>query len=84
MHIEVDLSAVPPVVVMRDADDFRSFKVVVLQADHTRVPPGVIEQLAGERAASADWQEGFKSMLQYADQHGWVDDSGVRAHTELR
>jgi len=83
MYIEIDLSAVPPVSVLHDPDDFTSFKVVVRQVEHTRVPAEVLHVLAGDRAGDPDWQRGLGKMLEYARQHGWLDDSGVRAHVEV-
>lgn len=82
MYIEIDLGAVPPVSVLHDPDDFTSFKVVVRQPEHTRVPAEVIQALAGDRAGDPDWQRGLEKMLEYARAHDWLDDSGVRAHIE--
>ena len=84
MYIEVDLSAIPPVSVLHNPDDFTSFKVVVRQVEHARVPTEVLEALAGDRAGDPDWQRGLEKMLEYARQHGWVDDSGVSAHIEVQ
>jgi len=84
MYIEIDLSAVPPVSVLHEPDDFTSFKVIVRALEHARVPAEVIQALAGDRARDPDWQRGLEKMLEYARQHGWVDDSGVRAHIELQ
>jgi hypothetical protein len=84
VYLEIDLSVVPPATVLRDPDDFGSFKVVVLQAEHARVPVESLERLAGERAGDPEWRRGLERMLDYAGQHGWLDDSGVRAHIELR
>ena len=44
MYIEIDLSAVPPVSVLHNPDDFTSFKVVVRQVEHARVPAEVIQE----------------------------------------
>ena len=82
MHIEIDLSVVPPSVVLHEPDDFTSFKVVVREADHARIPVASLEQLAGDRAGDPEWRRGLEKMLDYAQQRGWVDDSGVRAHVE--
>ena len=82
MDIEIDLSAIPPVVTLNEPDDFTSFKVVVREAEHARVPVDVLEDLAGERAADPEWRRGLEKMLDYARQHGWIDERGVRAHIE--
>jgi hypothetical protein len=84
MYLEIDLSVVPPATVLREPDDFTSFKVVVKEAEHARVPVESLERLAGERAGDPEWRRGLGKMLEYAEQHGWVDDGGVRAHIELR
>ena len=84
MYIEIDLSAVPSVSVLHDPDDFTSFKVVVRALEHARVPAEVIRALAGDRAGDPDWQRSLEKMLEYARQHGWLDESGVRAHIELQ
>jgi hypothetical protein len=82
MYIEIDLSAIPPVMALGEPDDFTSFKIVVREVEHARVPVDVLEDLAGERAADPAWRQGLKKMLDYAQQHGWVDERGVRAHIE--
>jgi hypothetical protein len=82
MYIEIDLAVVPPTAVLRDPDDFKSFKVVVRPAEHSRVSVESLEQLAGDRAGDAEWRRGLEQMVQYAEQHGWVDERGVRAHIE--
>ena len=82
MYIEIDLSVVPPTSVLREPDDFTSFKVVVRKAEHARVPVESLERLAGERAEDPEWRNGLGKMLEYAEQHGWLDSSGVRAHIE--
>ena len=84
MYIEIDLSAVPPVSVLHNPDDFTSFKIVVRQVEHARVPAEVLQALAGDRAGDPEWQSGLEKMLEYAREHGWLDDSGVRAHVELQ
>lgn len=82
MYIEIDLSVVPPTTVLQEPDDFTSFKIVVRQAEHARVPVESLEQLAGERAGDPDWRRGLGKMLEYAEQRGWLDESGVRAHVQ--
>lgn len=82
MYISIDLNIIPPATVLHDPEDFTSFKVVVQEAEHARVPVESIEQLAGDRASDPEWRKGLEKMLDYAQQHGWIDDSGVRAHIE--
>lgn len=82
MEIHIDLEVIPPAVVLHGAEDFRSFKVVVRPMPHTRVPVAVLEQLAGSRADDPEWQNGLAKMLDYARQHGFLDDRGIRAHVE--
>jgi len=84
VYVEIDLSVVVPATVLREPDDVTSFKVVVREAEHARVPVESLERLAGERAGDPEWRRGLGKMLEYAEQHGWVDDGGVRAHIELR
>lgn len=84
MVIDVDLSALPPVVTLLEPDDFRGFKVVVRAAEHAAVPVAVLEDLAGpDRAADPAWRAGLEAMLAYAAEHGWVlADGAIRAHVE--
>jgi len=82
MYIEIDLSAIPPVMALSDPDDFTSFKIVLREVEHARVPVDVLEDLAGDRATEPEWRRGLEKMLDYARQHGWVDERGVRAHIE--
>ena len=82
MQIVIDLSVVPPATVLEDADDFTSFKIVVREAEDARVPVESLERLAGDRAGDPEWRRGLGRMLAYAVQHGWLDDTGVRAHVE--
>ena len=82
MYIEIDLGVVPPATALLEPDDFTSFKIVVREAEHARVPVECLEQLAGERAGDPEWRRGLEKMLEYARQHGWLDEDGVRAHIE--
>jgi len=84
VYLEIDLRSVPPATALRDPDDFASFKVVVREAEHARVPVEALERLAGDRAEDPEWRRGLEKMLEYAEQHGWVDGDGVRAHIERR
>ena len=82
MYIEIDPSVIPATTLLREAEDFTSFKVVVRTAEHAWVPVQGLEQLAGERLTDPEWRQGFQTMLDYARQHGWVKDGAVRAHIE--
>ncbi len=82
MYIEIDMSVAPPTTSLREPDDFTSFKIVVREAEHARVPVEQLERLAGDRAGDPEWRRGLEKMLEYAEQHGWLDDDGVRAHIE--
>ncbi len=82
MYIQIDPTQIPPAVELHEPDDFTSFKVTFRQAEHARVPVESLEQLAGDRARDPDWRNGFEKMLEYARQHGWLDDGAVRAHIE--
>jgi hypothetical protein len=51
--------------------------------EHLFIARGALRSLAGERAVSAVWMEGFDAMIGYAESKGWVDAEGrVRAHVE--
>lgn len=82
MYIEIDPSVVPATTTLHEADDFASFKIVVRDAEHAWVPVESLEQLAAGRAADPAWRQGFAEMVEYARQHGWVDDGAVRAHID--
>ena len=53
--------------------------------DHAWVRTDALRRLAGP-AATAEWEEGFAAMLDYARTRGWVDDEqgAVRGHVERR
>lgn len=83
MWIEVDLSSVPPGVTLHDAEDLRSFKVVVRGAEHAHVAPDTVRALAGAHGEDPGWCEQFEGMLAYAASKGWVrEDGAIRAHVE--
>lgn len=51
--------------------------------EHLFIGRGELRALAGERAVSPSWLEGFEAMVAYAESKGWVDGEGrVRAHVE--
>ena len=83
MYIEIDLTTVPPGVTLRDADDFKGFKVVAGRPEHAFVDPAALRSLAGEKAEDPAWREQLEGMLAYASSKGWVrEDGAVRAHVE--
>ena len=83
MYVEIDLSIVVPATVPREPDDFTSFKVVVREAEHAacRSSRSSGSPVGVPRSGGAPWP---RKDAGYAEQHGWVDDGGVRAHIELR
>lgn len=84
MLVKIHADRVPPRAELLDADDFASFKVVVVVGEHIHVPVAELERLAGAKAEEASWRAGLEGMLRYADEHGWLDASGaVRAHVEV-
>jgi hypothetical protein len=83
MHIEVDLSAVPPALNLRESEDFGMFKLVVRDADHVWVDVDQIKALAGEQGRDPAWLQQFDGMVAYARDHGYLDDEGrMRGHVE--
>lgn len=83
MRIEVDLATVPPGVALHEADDLRSLKVVVREAEHAHVTAETLRSLAGERTADPQWCQGLATMVAYARSKGWVrEDGAIRAHVE--
>lgn len=82
MEIRIDLEVIPPAVVLHDAEDFNTFNIVVRSVRHARVPVATLEQLAGCRADDSEWRSDLAKMLDYAGQHGFRDERGIRAHVE--
>jgi hypothetical protein len=83
MYIELDIATIPPLVSLREPEDFGSFKVVVRGGSHAHVLPDTLRELAGELGLDPEWQRGFDGMVGYARAHGWVDPNGaIRAHVE--
>jgi hypothetical protein len=50
--------------------------------DHVAVSVDAVRTMAGERAAVADWEQGFAAMLGYAESKGWIVDGAIKAHVE--
>lgn len=84
MYLHVDVSQTPPVVDVREPDDFTGFKAVVVTAPQLWVDPAALTDLAG-RAGDQEWQDKLAGMVAYAQSKGWVDERGrVRAHVEVQ
>jgi hypothetical protein len=82
MYLHVDPTQVPPVVEVRDSDDFTAFKVVIEVPEHAWIAPGALTELAGR--AGDEWRRNLAGMLAYAASKGWCDEAGrVRAHIEV-
>ncbi|HEY7618602.1 MAG TPA: hypothetical protein VH834_02470 [Solirubrobacteraceae bacterium] len=83
MYIELDTSAVPPALALRESEDFKMFKIVVRDADHVWVELDQIKSLAGEQGNDPGWLQQFEGMVAYAREHGYIDDRGrMRGHVE--
>ena len=84
MIIAIDLSTVPPVCELREAEDFRALKVLIGEApEHVFLARETFLALAGARAADPAWVAGLDAMLDGARGAGWTDDAGcVRSHIE--
>lgn len=79
MIVHVDLSQVPPVVEVREAQDFTALSAVISVQGHVWVDPDVLCPAAEDASAA----RGFAAMVDFARAHGWVDDRGfIRAHVE--
>ena len=54
-------------------------------SDHVWLDPDGVAALPGARTSDAAWAKSFAGMVEYARDHGWVDEGGaVRAHVEWR
>ncbi len=84
MYIEIDLATVPPTTTLREADDFKAFKVVVRGGGDSFVTPDALRALAGDRADDPAWREQLDGMLGYAASKGWIreQDGAIQAHVE--
>ena len=49
MYLRVDPTQIPPVVELREPDDFKAFKVVIEVPEHAWIAPDVLTELAGRR-----------------------------------
>lgn len=85
MEIHLDLSQVPPVIELREPDDFKRFSVSCEPVKDSYVSRAAVEELAGERAANPEWRRQLEAMLSYAGSEGWVrEDGAIQAHVEWR
>jgi hypothetical protein len=81
--IDVDCSIIPPVLELREPDDFKDFKIVVRGVDGL-VPRHVLEGLADGRASDPAWRDEFEKMLAYAKAKGWLTaDGAIQGHVEF-
>ena len=82
MYLHIDPTQVPPVVQVREPDDFTAFKLVLEVPEHAWIAPDVLTELAG-RGGDDEWKQNLAGMLAYAASKGWCDEAGrVRAHVE--
>lgn len=82
MYLYIDTTTIPPLVELRERDDFTALSVVVSPATHAWIEPVVLAQLA-EADADPRWHEQFAAMEDYAAKKGWLDEEGrLRAHIE--
>ncbi len=83
MYVHVDVTQVPPVIELREPDDFTRFSVVVAAPPHAWIHPDDLAGLSG-RSEDAAWREDLGGMLRFADSRGWLDERGrVRAHVQV-
>lgn len=83
MYLHIDPTHVPPVVEVREPDDFTAFKMVIEVPEHAWVEPAFLTELAG-RCDDEQWRQDLAGMLAHAKSKGWCDDAGrVRAHVEV-
>jgi hypothetical protein len=79
MYVKIDLSVVPPEIVLEEPDDFKRFELRIERVEHAHVDVAALKRLAGERASDPAWLERLDGMLAY----GWGRAEGaVRAHVE--
>lgn len=84
MYLVVDAGQVPPVVEIREPDDFTSLKAVVVRTTHLWIDPTTLTTLAG-RAEDEGWKAQLARMIDYAASKGWLDEHGrMRAHVEIQ
>jgi hypothetical protein len=85
LYVEVDLSSLPPTLLLREAEDFAGFKVVIAALDDTKISPDAVRALPTEAPRGDGWDARLERMLAAAAEHGWIAaDGAVRAHVEWR
>jgi hypothetical protein len=57
---------------------------VVSEGGHAWLSVDGLRALAGDRTEEQDWNDGFNSMVSYAQARGWLSSEGgeIRAHIE--
>jgi len=50
--------------------------------DHVAVSVDAVRSMAGEEAATPEWEDGFVAMLGYARSKGWMVGDAIKAHVE--
>lgn len=82
MYIHVDTGQVPPVVELREPDNFTTLKAVVVTPSHVWIDPATLAELSG-RSEDENWCDRLTQMVTYADSNGWTDEHGrLRAHID--
>jgi hypothetical protein len=80
--IEVDVTTIPPAVVLLEADDFTAFKIVA-RGRHAFVGRKSLLALSGAEADDPASREQVDKMLALAVANGWVNElRATRAHIE--
>ena len=94
MIIAVDASGK---VALKEADNFRGFKVVSALSDKSRLGEAlrIAGRYDGEHAwiakawlveqapKGANWRGDFDKMVAFAQSKGWVEADAIRAHVEM-
>jgi hypothetical protein len=101
MIITVDTTNPSPRVSLDDPENFGAFSIAATgtreafgkavagigryDGDHVFVRPDALRALAGALAQDDTWSSKLDGMMNYAEQHGWVDgDGAIRAHIDWR
>src|SRR5438874_4031725 len=50
--------------------------------DHVAVSVDAVRTMAGDEAATVEWEQGFAAMLGYAKSKGWMLGDAIKAHIE--
>jgi hypothetical protein len=85
MYIEVDLSTLPPALLLREVENFRELKVVATAVAETTISPDAMRGMLADEPREEGWDARLEEMIAAAAVHGWVaEDGSVRAHLEWR